>query len=89
MPDTLNKDDNLLHAQPTCSGTRLTIVLSAQNAAVLSYQAHHSVKRGRLPGHGFFVQNERRLPLLGLEHRAGRQIGQCAPQPHHVLGHDC
>ena len=44
--DTLDKDGNLLHAQPNRPGPRFTIVLSAQKAAALGNQAHHSVEWG-------------------------------------------
>ena len=69
---TLNEDSNLLHAQPNRPGARFTIVLSAQKAATLGNQAHHGVERGRLFGHGLFVQDERRSPLVGLEQQVCR-----------------
>ena len=72
ITDTLDKDGNLLHAQPNRPGPRFTIVLSAQKAAALGNQAHHSVEWGSLPGHGLFVQDERCSPLVRLEQQVGR-----------------
>ena len=69
---TLDEDGNLLHAQPNRPGTRFTIVLSAQKAAALGNQAHHGIERGRLLGHGLFVQDERCSPLVGLEQQVCR-----------------
>jgi hypothetical protein len=69
---TLNEDGNLLHTQPNRPGSRFAIMLSAQKAAALGNQAHDSVKRWSLPGHGFFVQDERCSPLVGLEQQVCR-----------------
>ena len=72
MTGARDKDGNLLHAQPNRPGARFAIVLTAHKSAELGNQAHHGAERGRLPGHGLFVQDERRSPLVMLEQQVSR-----------------
>lgn len=69
---TLNENGNLLRVQRNRFGARFAIVLFVQKAVALGNQVHHGIEAGRLPGHRLFVQDERRLPLVGLEQQAGR-----------------
>lgn len=71
ISDALDKDGHVLHAHPDRLYLRLAVAvavaLARQNASALHDQSDDRVElRDRLR-HGHLVQDERRLPLVGLE----------------------
>ncbi len=74
IPYAFDKDSHILHAQPDRLDPRLAVALAPQKSPALRDQPDDSVEFGHLLGHGLLVQDESRLPLVGLEHQIRRQV---------------